>query len=107
MELGPFCRLGVAELLDGAACRVALGLELLELHHSLAVPDLGVGALVEARESLVGELLRVSSSALWLRLLVVASGLIQIAGILVFFFTMWSRIRGVGSQVREARGERF
>lgn len=55
----------------------------------------------------VGELLRVSSSALWLRLLVVASGLIQIAGILVFFFTMWSRIRGVGSQVREARGERF
>lgn len=55
----------------------------------------------------VGELLRVSSSALWLRLLVVASGLIQIAGILVFFFTMWSRIRGVGSQVREAKGERF
>jgi heme/copper-type cytochrome/quinol oxidase subunit 1 len=55
----------------------------------------------------VGELLRVSSSALWLRLLVVASGLIQIAGILVFFFTMWSRIRDVGSQVREARGERF
>ena len=55
----------------------------------------------------VGELLRVSSSALWLRLLVVASGLLQIAGILVFFFTMWSRIRGVGSQVREAKGERF
>lgn len=55
----------------------------------------------------IGELLRLSSSALWLRLLVVASGLIQIAGILVFFFTMWSRIRGVGSQVREAKGERF
>jgi cbb3-type cytochrome oxidase subunit 1 len=55
----------------------------------------------------IGELLRVSSSALWLRLLVVASGLLQIAGILVFFFTMWSRIRGVGSQVREAKGERF
>ena len=55
----------------------------------------------------VGELLRVSSSALSLRLLVVASGLLQIAGILVFFFTMWSRIRGVGSQVREAKGERF
>lgn len=55
----------------------------------------------------VGELLRVSSSALWLRLFVVASGLLQIAGIVVFFFTMWSRIRGVGSQVREAKGERF
>lgn len=55
----------------------------------------------------VGELLRVSSSALSLRLLVVASGLLQVVGILVFFFTMWSRIRGVGSQVREAKGERF
>jgi heme/copper-type cytochrome/quinol oxidase subunit 1 len=55
----------------------------------------------------IGELLRVSSSALWLRLIVVASGLAQIAGVLVFFFTMWSRIRGVGSQAREAKGERF
>lgn len=55
----------------------------------------------------IGELLRVSSAALWLRLIVVASGLAQIAGVLLFFFTMWSRIRGVGSQAREAKGERF
>jgi cbb3-type cytochrome oxidase subunit 1 len=55
----------------------------------------------------IGELLRVVSSALWLRLAVVGSGLLQIAGVLVFFFTMWSRIRGVGSQAREAKGERF
>jgi hypothetical protein len=38
---------------------------------------------------------------------VVTSGLVQIAGVLLFFFTMWSRIRGVGSQAREAKGERF
>ena len=54
-----------------------------------------------------GELLRLATSALWLRLAVVATGMLQIAGILVFFFTMWSRIRAVGSQAREARGERF
>lgn len=61
----------------------------------------GTGARV------ISELLRVSSSALWLRLIVVTSGLLQIAGVLVFFFTMWTRIRGVGSQAREAKGERF
>lgn len=54
-----------------------------------------------------GELLRLATSALWLRLVVVASGMLQILGILVFFYTMWSRIRAVGSQAREARGERF
>ena len=41
------------------------------------------------------------------RWIVVIAGLSQIAGIGVFFHTMWSRIRPVGSQVREARGERF
>jgi hypothetical protein len=38
---------------------------------------------------------------------VVASGLLQIVGICLFFYTMWSRIRGVGSMAREAAGERF
>ena len=55
----------------------------------------------------VGELLRPTMPALWLRWAVVLLGLAQIAGILLFFHTMWGRIRGVGSQVREARGERF
>lgn len=55
----------------------------------------------------LGELLRLATGALWLRVMVVASGMLQIAGVLVFFYTMWSRIRGVGSQVREAKGERF
>ena len=54
-----------------------------------------------------GELLRPAIGAAWLRWAVVLTGLAQIAGIGVFFFTMWSRIRPVGSQQREARGERF
>jgi len=56
---------------------------------------------------IVGELLRTGIGAAWLRWAVVASGFAQIAGLGVFFYTMWSRIRGVGSQARESRGERF
>ena len=55
----------------------------------------------------VGELLHPSSEAPWLRWVVVLAGLMQIAGLLVFFTNMWSRIRGLGSQVREDAGERF
>jgi hypothetical protein len=42
-----------------------------------------------------------------LRLIVVAGGLGQILGSAVYFWTMWPRIRPVGSQLREAAGERF
>lgn len=55
----------------------------------------------------VGELLRASVDGSWLRWAVVASGFLQLAGIALFFATMWSRIRAVGSQAREAAGERF
>ena len=54
-----------------------------------------------------GELLRPLVDDAWLRWAVVLAGLAQVAGIGLFFFTMWSRIRPVGSQVREAKGERF
>jgi heme/copper-type cytochrome/quinol oxidase subunit 1 len=54
-----------------------------------------------------GELLDSSIDAAWLRWAIVLAGLTQIGGFAVFFYTMWSRIRGVGSQVRESRGERF
>ena len=54
-----------------------------------------------------GELMRSGSAALWLRAAVVAAGFAQIAGILLFFATMWTRIRPVGSRAREANGERF
>ena len=55
----------------------------------------------------VAELLRPGIAAAWLRWAVVIASLAQIAGLAVFFHTMWGRIRPVGSQVREARGERF
>lgn len=38
---------------------------------------------------------------------IVLCGIAQVAGVLLFFFTMWSRIRPLGSKVREASGERF
>jgi cbb3-type cytochrome oxidase subunit 1 len=56
---------------------------------------------------IAGELLRTRSDALGLRLAVVVSGFAQIAGIALFFYTMWSRIRGIGSTAREQKGERF
>src|SRR5665213_1625995 len=55
------------------------------------------------RSSLFG----LNMSFMWLRLSIVAAGFLQAIGIGVFFFTMWTRIRPVGSQAREARGERF
>jgi heme/copper-type cytochrome/quinol oxidase subunit 1 len=56
-----------------------------------------------------GELARglTGSSAAWLRWGIVLGGTAQMAGLGVFFYTMWSRIRPVGSVQREARGERF
>ena len=36
-----------------------------------------------------------------------AAGLLQVIGLGVFVYTMWSRIRPVGSAAREAKGERF
>lgn len=53
------------------------------------------------------ELARAFSAALWLRSTVVTGGLAQFAGIVLFFFTMWPRIRSAGSHIREARGEKF
>ena len=55
----------------------------------------------------LAELARPAVDALWLRWAVVLCSFAQIAGIALFFHTMWSRIRGVGSQAREAKGERF
>lgn len=57
----------------------------------------------------LGEVLRprAAADALWLRAATFAAGVLQAVGILLFFYTMWSRIRPVGSRQREARGERF
>ncbi len=56
---------------------------------------------------MTGELARTASGAAWLRWSIVVSGLLQIAGLAVFFYTMWSRIRPAGSRAREKAGERF
>ena len=50
---------------------------------------------------------RAWSDARMLAWIVVLTGLAQIVGLLFYFWTMWTRIRGVGSQLREAAGERF
>lgn len=56
---------------------------------------------------LLCELARVWNDATWLGWGVVLGGLGQAGGILFYFWTMWTRIRPVGSHLREAKGERF
>ena len=75
------------------------GPRLAEVSYWLLV--IGTGARV------LGELLRSQSDARMLRWSVVVAGLLQVAGLVVFFANMWPRIRAVGSQAREAGGERF
>lgn len=56
---------------------------------------------------IAGELARPLVDASGVRWTVLATGMGQIAGLALFFHAMWSRIRPVGSQVREQAGERF
>jgi hypothetical protein len=53
------------------------------------------------------EISRAWTTAAWQPWAVIGGGLGQVAGIGLYFWTMWSRIRPVGSHLREARGERF
>ncbi|MFW6039837.1 MAG: hypothetical protein ACOC9N_02035, partial [Gemmatimonadota bacterium] len=39
--------------------------------------------------------------------IVVLGAVSQIVGLSVYFWTMWTRIRPVGSHIREAKGEKF
>lgn len=55
----------------------------------------------------VAEAARAWSDAAALRWIVVLGGLGQVAGLALYFWMMWGRIRPVGSQLREAKGERF
>jgi cbb3-type cytochrome oxidase subunit 1 len=54
-----------------------------------------------------GEMARAWEAGAGLRWLVVAAGVGQVAGFALYFYTMWGRIRPVGSHLREAKGERF
>lgn len=55
----------------------------------------------------LGEWARGWLAAGWLRWPIVAGGAAQVAGLLIYFWAMWPRIRPVGSHLREASGERF
>jgi hypothetical protein len=54
-----------------------------------------------------GELARAFWGAPELKWLVLGGGVGQVLGLAVYFWTMGTRIRPVGSHLREARGERF
>ncbi len=42
-----------------------------------------------------------------LTFLLTAAPLLQVAGVIIFFVSIWGRIRSVGSHIREAKGEKF
>ena len=43
----------------------------------------------------------------WLNVLIAITSTFQVIAILLFFYSMWGRIRPVGSHLREAKGEKF
>ena len=43
----------------------------------------------------------------WVNVMISITSTFQVIAIILFFFSMWGRIRPVGSQYREARGEKF
>ena len=55
----------------------------------------------------VGELFRGGADSTILRWIIVLSSVAQLLAFVVFFYTMWPRIRAAGSALREERGERF
>lgn len=73
--------------------------EWIELSYSILV--------VATAGRFLGELLRAWVAAPWLGWVVVLGGVGQAVGLGLYFWTMWTRIRPVGSHLREAQGERF
>jgi heme/copper-type cytochrome/quinol oxidase subunit 1 len=43
----------------------------------------------------------------FLKWIIVISSVMQVIALILFFISMWGRIRPVGSHIREAKGERF
>jgi hypothetical protein len=54
-----------------------------------------------------GEVARSQSGPAWLRWVILGCGLGQVVALLLFVWAIRARIRAAGSQIREARGERF
>lgn len=65
---------------------------------------LGTAGRVAAELARAGAFPTPSRALAWT---IIAGGLAQAAGLLLFFATMWSRIRPAGSALREGKGERF
>jgi hypothetical protein len=63
--------------------------------------------LVSTGGRFVAEAARAAWTEPLLGWIVVFGGLGQVVGLGLYFWMMWKRIRPVGSQTREARGERF
>lgn len=63
--------------------------------------------LVATGGRFLAEAARAWSESPFLAWVVVLGGLGQVAGLGLYFWTMWPRIRPVGSHLREAQGERF
>lgn len=63
--------------------------------------------LVGTSARVLGEVVRAFHAPEWLPWVIVASGFTQVTGVFVYLWTMWPRIRPVGSHLREAKGERF
>ena len=43
----------------------------------------------------------------WVNIAIAIVSSLQVVAIILFFYAMWGRIRAVGSQYREAKGEKF
>lgn len=43
----------------------------------------------------------------WINVMITITSIFQVAAIILFFFSIWGRIRPIGSHLREAKGERF
>lgn len=43
----------------------------------------------------------------WVNIAIAIFSSIQVAAMILFFYSIWGRIRAVGSQYREAKGEKF
>jgi heme/copper-type cytochrome/quinol oxidase subunit 1 len=63
--------------------------------------------LVATAGRFLAEVARSSVDQAWLGWMALLGGAGQIVGLGLYFWTMWTRIRPVGSHLREARGERF
>jgi hypothetical protein len=90
------------------ALGLAIGVWLIDVQYSPRLAELAYWLVTLGTAGrIAGELTRDYADSRGLRVAIVACGLAQALGILVFFKTMWTRIRPLGSAAREKSGEKF